>query len=143
MSPKCLYTVVQQRTRWPNIVQSLVDSVERRRCSNEAKTRNPLKFARVPQTPELISAASGPKFAVLWEHLEEILLFNNFFPIVNTCLRCEDIARQICAMVPRWRFFDDFLRPVFAACRVQQVSDLHPKFALRPRHAWKLSLIHI
>jgi len=28
----------------------------------------------------------------------------------------------------------DFLRPVFAASRVQHVSDLHPKFALRPHH---------
>jgi len=27
-----------------------------------------------------------------------------------------------------------FLRPVFAASRVQQVSDLHLKFALRPHH---------
>jgi len=32
--------------------------------------------------------------------------------------------------VPRWRFFDDFLRPVFAASPVQHVSDLHLKFAL-------------
>ena len=59
------------------------------------------------------------------------------FPIVNTCLSCEDIARQNCAMVPRWRFFGDFLRPVFSANRVQHVSDLHPKFALRPHHVWK------
>jgi len=29
------------------------------------------------------------------------------------------------------------LRPVFAASRVQQVSDLHSKFALRPHHAPK------
>jgi len=29
-------------------------------CSNGAKTRNPLKFAGVPQTNETISAASGP-----------------------------------------------------------------------------------
>ena len=34
-------------------------------CSNTAKTRNPLKFARVPQTNETISAASGPKFTIL------------------------------------------------------------------------------
>jgi len=34
-------------------------------CSNEAKTRNPLKFAWVPQTTELISAASEPKFTRL------------------------------------------------------------------------------
>jgi len=30
-----------------------------------------------------------------------------------------------------------FLRPAFAASRVQQVSDLHLKFALRPHHVWK------
>ena len=33
-------------------------------CSNAAKTRNPLKFAGVPQTNETISAASGPKFTM-------------------------------------------------------------------------------
>jgi len=30
-----------------------------------------------------------------------------------------------------------FLRPVFSASRVQQVSDLHLKFALRPHHVWE------
>jgi len=34
-------------------------------CSSAAKTRNPLKFAGVPQTNETISAASGPKFTIL------------------------------------------------------------------------------
>jgi len=29
------------------------------------------------------------------------------------------------------------LRPVFSASRVQQVSDLHLKFAVRPHHVWK------
>jgi len=29
--------------------------------------------------------------------------------------------------------FGDFLRPVFAASRVQHISDLHSKFALGPR----------
>jgi len=43
-------------------------------CSNAAKTRNPLKFAGVPQTPEPISAASGPKFAILLGHVQEVLL---------------------------------------------------------------------
>jgi len=33
--------------------------------------------------------------------------------------------------------FGDFLRPVFSASRVLHVSDLHPKFALRPHHVWK------
>jgi len=27
-----------------------------------------------------------------------------------------------------------FLRPVFLTSRVQHISDLHPKFALRPHH---------
>ena len=48
-------------------------------CSNAAKTRKPLKLAGVPQTNELISAASGPKFTVLWGHVEDIFLLNKFF----------------------------------------------------------------
>ena len=63
-------------------------------CSNAANKRNPLKFAGVPQTNEMISAATGLKFTILWGHVEEILLLNNFFPIVDTCISCEDIARQ-------------------------------------------------
>jgi len=61
----------------------------------------------------------------------------SFFPIVDTCLSCEDIARQSCAMVARWPFLATFLRPVFSARGVQHVSDLHLKFALRPHHVWK------
>jgi len=65
------------------------------------------------------------------------LLLNKFFPIVDTCLSCEDIARESSAMVRRWRFFASFLRPVFTASRVQHISDLHSKFALGPHHVWK------
>jgi len=39
--------------------------------------------------------------------------------------------------VVRWCPDDDFLRPVFAASRVQRISDLHSKFALRPHHVPK------
>jgi len=103
-----------------------------------------------------------PKFTILWGQLEvgwnltslfsinmaisetmgqleEILLLKKFFfPIVDTCLGCEDIARQSCMMVSRWRLFGDFLRPAFSASRVQHVSDLHSKFALRPHHVLQL-----
>ena len=48
-------------------------------CSNAAKTQNPLKFVGVPQTPEPISAVSEPKFTILSEHIEEVLLLNKFF----------------------------------------------------------------
>ena len=86
--------------------QSLADAHYKMPCSNAAKTQNPLKFVRVPQTPEPISAVSGPKFTILSGHVEEVLLLNKFFfPIVDTCLSCEDMARESCAMVPKWRFF--------------------------------------
>jgi len=67
----------------------------------------------------------------------KILLFNTFLAIVDMCLSCKDIARQICAMVPRWRIFVDFLRPAFPETRVQYISDVHFKFALSPHHVWK------
>jgi len=54
-------------------------SLERCRCSNEAKMRKPLKLAGMPQTTRLISAASGPKFTILWGHVEVILLLNKSF----------------------------------------------------------------
>ena len=59
--------------------QSLADAHWYTPCSNAAKTRKPLKVAGVPQTPEMISAASRPKLTILCGHVEEILLLNNFF----------------------------------------------------------------
>jgi len=59
--------------------QSLADAHYYMPSSNAAKTPKPLKVAGVRQTPETISAASGPKFTILWVHVEEILLLNKFF----------------------------------------------------------------
>jgi len=39
-------------------------------------------------------------------------MLNKFFPIVDTCLSSEDVARQSCAMVPKCRFLATF----FASC---------------------------
>jgi len=48
--------------------QSLADAYMT--CSNAAKTRYQLKlFAGLPQNTGPISAASGPKFIILWGHL--------------------------------------------------------------------------
>jgi len=33
--------------------------------------------------------------------------------------------------------FGEFLGPTFPESRMQHVSDLHLKFALRPHHVWK------
>jgi len=107
--------------------QSLADAHYWMPCSNAAKTRNLLKFAGVPQTTGSISAASRAKFTILWGHVKDILLLNNFFPIVDTCLSCKDISRQTCAMVPIWRFLATFCvlclqRP---ACSRFQTCILH------------------
>ena len=102
--------------------------------SNAANTPNPLKFAGVPQTNKRSQPLVGrpPYYGNMWRRYCCLISF--FFPIVDTCLICEDIAGQSCAMVPRWRVLATFLRPVFAASRVQHISDLHSKFALGSRH---------
>jgi len=80
-------------------------------------------------------AVSRPKFTILSGHAEELLLFNKFFfPIVDTYLSSEDYnPTKLCDGAK----MAIFLRPVFPVSRVQHVSDLHPKFALRPHHVWK------
>ena len=65
-----------------------------------------------------------------------------FFPIVDKCLSCEDMARQSCAMVPRWRLFGEFLGPAFPASLVQHISGLHSKFALGPHMCRSMVDIH-
>jgi len=106
-------------------------------CSNAAKTRNPLKLAEVPQTTGPISAASTPSSPYCRNIWRRYCCLTSFSPVVDTCLSCEDIARQSCTMVRRGRLFGDLLRPVFSAIRVQHVSDLYPEFALRLHHVWK------
>jgi len=65
--------------------------------------------------------------------VEEVLLFNKFFFRLSICALVAKIwpdkFARWCPDGDFWRFF---LRPVFTASRVQQVSDLHSKFALRP-----------
>jgi len=89
--------------------QSLADAHYWMPCSNAAKTRNPLKFAGVPQTTGSISAPlvgrSSPYCEDVWRTYR---CLTSFFPIVYTCFSCEDIARQSCAMVPRWQFLATF-----------------------------------
>jgi len=94
---------------------------------------NLLGCPKLANRSQPVVGRSSPYCEVVWWRY---CCLTSFFPIVDTCLICEDrpIARRSCTMAPRWRFLATFLRPVFAASRVQQVSDLHSKFALRPRH---------
>jgi len=77
---------------------------------------------------------SSPYYEDMWRTYH---CLTSFFPIVDTCLSCEDIARQSCAMVPRWRLFGNFLGPALPESHAQHVSDLHYKFTLGPHHVWK------
>jgi len=100
-------------------------------CSNTAKTRNKLGCPKLPGRSQPLVGRSLPYCEDVWSRY---CCLTSFFPIADKCLSCEDIAPQSCTMVPRWRLFGDFWVLHFSASRVQHVSDLHPKFALRPYH---------
>ena len=94
--------------------QSLADAhYTRVPCSNAAKRRNPLKIAGVPQTTAPISAARGPNLSSPYyeDTWRRYCCLTSFFPIVDTCLSCEDIALQSCVMCAD----GDFLA-IFASC---------------------------
>jgi len=95
---------------------------------------NLLGCPKLTKRSQLLVGRSSPYCKGMWG---KYCCLTSFFPIVDTCLNCEDIARQNCTMVRRWRFFASFLCPVFPASRVQHISDLHSQFALRPHHVWK------
>jgi len=92
---------------------------------------NLLGSPKLPNRSQPLVGRSSPYCEDMWGR--HCCLTKFFFSIVDMCLSCEDIAGQSCAIVPRWRFFG----PVFPARRVQHVSDLLPKFALRPCYVWK------
>ena len=96
--------------------------------------RNLQGCPKLPDRSQPLVGRSSLYYEDMWR---TYCCLTSFFPIVDTRLSCEDIARQSGAMVPRWRFLATFLCPVFAASRVQHVSDLHLKFALRPHQVCK------
>jgi len=88
---------------------------------------------KLPDRSQLLVGQSSPYCGDMWRRY---CCLTSFFPIVDTCLSCKDIARQSYTMVRRWQLFGDFLRAAFPASCMQHVPDLHPKFALRPHHVW-------
>ena len=60
----------------------------------------------------------------------ETSLFKKFFPIVDTCLSGEDIARESCAMVTRWRLFAIVCVLHFERAACSTFQTLHFKLAL-------------
>jgi len=90
-----------------------------------------------PKLPKPISAASGPKFAILWVRVEDILLPNKFFSRLSIYALVAKIQPD---KVVRW-CPDGAFGVVFATCisSEQRAAHfrLHSKFAIRPHHVQK------
>jgi len=95
---------------------------------------NLLGCPKLPDRSQPLVGRSSPYCGDVWRRY---WCLTSFFPIVDTCLNCEGVARQFARWCPDGDFFHDFLRPVFAASRMQQFSDLHLKFAVRPHRVCK------
>ena len=104
-------------------------AVMKPRCETDWNLLGRPKLANRSQP---LVGGSSPYGVDIWRRY---CCLTNFFPIVDSCLSCKDIAGHSCTMVFRWRFFCVILCPVFPASRVQHISDLHSKFPLRPHHA--------
>ena len=84
-------------------------------------TRNPSKFAGVPKLANRSQPLVGRSSPYNKDMCRRHCCLTSFFLIVDTCLSCEDIARQSCAMVPRWRLFGDFWR-LFCVLYLQRAT---------------------
>ena len=87
--------------------------------------------SKLPNRSQPLVGRSSPYCGNMWRRYCSL---TSFFPIVDICLSCEDIARQSCAMVPRWRFFC-VLYFQRAACTTFQTWILNSHWG--PHHVWK------
>jgi len=74
-------------------------------------------YPKLVNRSQSLVGSSSPYRADMWR---TYCCLTSFFPIVDACLSCENVAQQSCAMVPRWRFLAIFLRPVFSASRAHR-----------------------
>jgi len=69
---------------------------------------------KLPDWSQPLVGRSSPYCGDIWRRY---CCLTTFFPIVDTCLSCEDIAWQSCTMVHRWRFFASCILPRAAQFR--------------------------
>jgi len=103
-------------------------------CSNAAKMWNLLNLLGSPKQPnrsQPLVGWSSPYCGDMWKRYCCLTsFFSNcwYMPHLqgySPTKLCDDAQIAI---------FASFLHPVFPASRVQHISDLHSKFALRPHH---------
>jgi len=85
---------------------------------------NLLGYPKLANGSQPLVGQSSPYCGDMWRRC---CCWTSFFPIVDTCLSCEDTARHIFAMVPKWRFF--------ASCIFSEprVAHFRPAFQIRSR----------
>jgi len=59
-------------------------------------------WPKLPDGSQPLVGRSSPYCGDMWRRY---CCLTTLFPIVDTSLNCEDIGRQSCAMVPRWRLW--------------------------------------
>jgi len=77
-----------------------------------------------------LGSRSSPYYEDMWR----VSLFNKFF---SDCRYMPQLRRYSPTNLCDGAKMAIFLRPVFSASRVQHISDMHSKFALRPHPVWK------
>ena len=86
---------------------------------------------KLPNRSQPLAGRSTPYYEDMWRRY--CCLTSFFFRLSIGAF----VAKTQPNKVVRWCRDGDLLRPLFAASRVQHVSDLRPKFALWPHHVWK------
>ena len=106
-------------------------------CSKAAKTRNPLKVAGCPKLANIsqpLVGRSSPYYDDMWMRY---WCLTSFFPIVDTCISCEDTARQLCDCDKMAIFCVLYFQR--AACRTFQTCILNSTKATPCVEVWQTS----
>jgi len=98
--------------RRPNIVQSGWPPLSD--VAAVTKPRRETHWNLLGNRSQPLVGQSSPYWGDMWKRY---CCLTSFFPIVDTCISCEDSAGQICATVPKWRFFASFLYSVSSELR--------------------------
>jgi len=106
-SRKCIYNIPAHETAkhrakygWPPVSDvGAILTPRRETCWNL------LGCPKLTNLSQPLVGWSSPYCEDMWRMCRRL---TSFFPIVDTCLSCEDIAGQSCAIVRRWRIFGDF-----------------------------------
>ena len=110
-------------------------SVERHWCST--KPRRETRW-NLPVCPKLANRSqplvgrSSPYYEDVWKRYCCLIFFRLSIYALVAKIQPDKFVWW-CADGDFWRFF----RPVFSVSRMQHISDLQYKFALRPHHMWK------